>query len=209
MTEVHPPAGADPIEHGGDLGATIASRICHDVASPLGAIANGVELLMLAGLERTPELDLVIQSVEGASARLRFLRLAFGAPRGRDVGEGEVASLLAGIEKTSRFAYRWAVPGDVPREEAKAAFLLLLCCESALPLGGALRVGREGGAWEVTAEGPRLRVLPALWAALGPERAPPPDAAALVQFALLPGALDLLGRRLDLSLGDDRIVARF
>ncbi len=212
MTEVHmlPDVAAEVLEDAGpDLAATMASRICHDIASPLGAIANGVELLLLSGAPRTPELDLIAQSVEGANARLRFFRLAFGAAKGRVVGQREVTGLLRGLEKTSRFTYDWTPPGDHPREEVKAVFLLMQCIESALPMGGRLRVAREGGAWFIEAEGPRLRINPSVWDALGPLRAPPPDTSALVQFALLPSVLDGLGRTLDLSLGPDRIVARF
>ena len=32
-----------------DLSALIGSRICHDLISPIGAIGNGVELLMMEG----------------------------------------------------------------------------------------------------------------------------------------------------------------
>ena len=47
----------------------IGSRICHDLISPIGAIANGVELLGMSGAGETgPELDLINQSVDNASA---------------------------------------------------------------------------------------------------------------------------------------------
>lgn len=211
MTEVHTlPDVAEALDDAGpDLAATMASRICHDIASPLGAIANGVELLLLSGAERTPELDLIAQSIEGANARLRFFRLAFGAANGRVVGQREVAGLLRGLEKTSRFTYDWTPPGDHPREEVKAVFLLIQCIESALPMGGRLRIARDGEAWSIEAEGPRLRINPPVWDALGRLRAPPPETSALVQFALLPTVLDGLGRSVDLSLGPDRITARF
>ena len=37
-----------------DLAALIGSRICHDLISPIGAIGNGVELLMMDGAAKTP-----------------------------------------------------------------------------------------------------------------------------------------------------------
>lgn len=196
-------------ERPGDLAAIIASRICHDMASPLGAIANGVELLLLSGAERTPELDLIAQSVEGGMARIRFFRLAFGAPNGRTVGRNEVAAILRGIEKTSRLVFDWTPMGDHPREEVKAVFLLLQCLETALPMGGHLRISREGQTWTLEAEGPRLRVDPSTWAALTSPLPSSPGRAALVQFALLPAVLNGLGRQLDLSFGADGILARF
>ena len=211
MTEVHMlhdvAEAQDDI--GPDLASTMASRICHDIASPLGAIANGVELLLLSGAQRTPELDLIAQSIEGANARLRFFRLAFGAANGRVAGQREIAGLLRGLEKTSRFTYDWTPPGDHPREEVKAVFLLIQCIESALPMGGQIHVSRSDEAWTLEAQGPRLRISPGSWDALGPLDVPAPESSALVQFALLPSVLGRLGRSLDLSLGPDRIVARF
>src|SRR5690606_36320108 len=77
-----------------DLGALVASRICHDLVNPLGAIGNGVELLALttgfgpaagpqgASLQGTaggsPELALIAESTTHAAARARLFRLAFG-----------------------------------------------------------------------------------------------------------------------------------
>lgn len=197
------------METGGDLAALVASRICHDVAGPLGAVANGLELLVLSGLPPSPELDLVGESVEGAVARLKFFRLAFGAPRGRAVGRAEVEGILRSIEKTSRLTYAWTASGDLPREEVKAAFLLLLCLESSLPLGGALSAAREGGTWTLKGEGARLRPRPELWAGLSTPSPRAPDTAAEVPFAVLPGTLASLGRRLEVEITEDRILARF
>ena len=45
-----------------DISALLGSRICHDLISPIGAISNGVELLMLDGLAKGPEMALVADS---------------------------------------------------------------------------------------------------------------------------------------------------
>lgn len=215
MSQADPSGGDD--EGGGAAGlpgaealaAAVASRICHDVVSPLGAIANGVELLFLSGAERTPEIELIADSAEGASARLRFFRLAYGAPRGQPIRRAEITSILRGIEKNSRFAFDWTPPGDHPREEVKAAFLLIQCIEAALPLGGRIRISREEAAWIAEAEGPRLRIDQQGWDGLASGRASVPLTPAQVQFALLPPVLAGLGRRLVLSIGQDRVAARF
>ena len=64
-----------------EIAALIASRICHDLISPIGAIGNGMELMALSsGQEQSsPELDLISQSVENANARIRFFRIAYGS----------------------------------------------------------------------------------------------------------------------------------
>ena len=62
-----------------DLAALLCSRVCHDVISPVGAIANGLEVLES---EKDPDMrgfamDLIKKSTAVASARLQFCRLAF------------------------------------------------------------------------------------------------------------------------------------
>ena len=61
-----------------NLTALLDSRICHDLINPSGAIGNGIELLGLAGVSEGEEMTLVSGSVENATAKLKFLRLAFG-----------------------------------------------------------------------------------------------------------------------------------
>jgi histidine phosphotransferase ChpT len=65
-----------------DLAALIGSRICHDLISPIGAIGNGVELLLMEASGKGPELSLISESVAAANARIRFFRVAFGAAGG-------------------------------------------------------------------------------------------------------------------------------
>lgn len=55
-----------------DLTSLVGTRICHDLVNPLGAISNGVELMTLSGVQRSPELDLIEESIQSASARIRF-----------------------------------------------------------------------------------------------------------------------------------------
>lgn len=208
MTEVHSHSD-DIAARDGGLAATLASRICHDLTSPLGAIANGVELLILSGTDRSPEMDLISESVDSANARLRFFRLAYGAAGPQPVGQAEIVRTLSALGRGGRHGYDWGASGDHPRIEVKAVFLLLQCLETVLPLGGRLHAARDGEAWVVTAEGPRLRTdLPA-WQVLNRSGPPSPDDAAHVQFTLLASVLASLGRALSVSVGSDRIVARF
>ena len=87
-----------------DLPALIGSRICHDLISPIGAINNGLELLEMAGTGAAPgpELALIGQSVESASARIRFFRIAFGAAGDQTMGQNEVTSILRDLYTASR-----------------------------------------------------------------------------------------------------------
>jgi histidine phosphotransferase ChpT len=168
-----------------DLVALVGSRLCHDLISPLGAIGNGVELLMLSDLSVSPELQLVAESVGNATARLKFFRLAFGqAGAEQRMGRTEIVALLADLARGNRLRFDWQVEGDQPRQEVKLAFLALLCLEAALPWGGVIAVGKSGEAWNLSASAGRVKPDPALWAQLdGIDGSVTP---AQVQFALLP-----------------------
>lgn len=203
MNEVH--RFPSPLPAPDAIAAEVASRICHDLVSPLGAIANGVELMGLTGTADTPEMALIRESVDGANARIRFFRLAYGAalPDQR-AGRAEILAALQGASRAGRTTYEWNAAGDQPRAEVRAVFLILQCLESAMPMGGVVRVAREGTGWHLEAEGPRLRVEDRLWDRLAAPHAP--QGAGSVQFALLPLALAAMGRVLSLDVQPDRIV---
>lgn len=64
----------------------LASRICHDLVSPVGAINNGVEFMEEMGddpEQRKEALGLISHSASQASAKLMAFRIAYGAG-GRD-----------------------------------------------------------------------------------------------------------------------------
>mgnify|MGYP000389070595 CR=1 FL=1 len=87
----------DPLE----LAALVASRVCHDIISPVGAIVNGLEVLEEEKDESMREfaMDLVQKSARQASAKLQFSRLAFGASGGAGAPEAIGGkSHLAGTE---------------------------------------------------------------------------------------------------------------
>lgn len=210
MSDVHSlPEWATASRADDDLAAILASRMCHDLSSPLGAIANGVELLILSGAERTPELNLIAESVDSANARLRFFRLAYGTSGSQPIGQAEVSRTLSTLSQGSRHVFAWNVSGDVPRAEIKAVFLLLQCLEAAMPLGGHLQVRREGGTWVVVTQGRRFRSDHPGWDILLRPQGSQRVGAAHVQFALLAGALDDLDRSLDLAVGAEQTEARF
>lgn len=194
-----------------DLGATIASRICHDLAGPFGAVANGVELLALAGEGGgADEMALIAQSVDDASTRLRFFRLAYGRPApGQQIARAEVLQLLPAVSRAGLVSFLWQAEGDQPHDMMRAVFLALQCIESALPFGGEVEVTREGEAWRLTALSPRLRVEAPLWERLAGAGAAEPLAPAELQFALLPLALAEMGRALVVETQEGKLVMRF
>lgn len=180
-----------------DLAALVASRLCHDLISPLGAIGNGVELIALEGRATGPELALITDAAAQANAQLRFLRVAFGvATPDQRLGSGEVRQILGDLTAKGRIAIDWAVQGDRPRAEVRLAFLAVMCLEAAMPRGGGIIVDEAGGAWTVTAGGARMRPGAGPFAWLGEAAGPEAVVPGTVQFALLHRGAAALGRRI-------------
>jgi histidine phosphotransferase ChpT len=193
-----------------DLAALIGSRICHDLISPIGAIGNGVELLMMDGAAKTPELALIAESVASANARIRFFRVAFGAA-GSDqrIAKGEVAGILADMTRGGRLKVEWHSPTELSRREVKLAFLLLQCLETAMAYGGRVVVEKTDAGWLMLAEAARLKIDPALWEVLTDRHPPAEIGAGQVHFALVPEELHAQGKRLVAELKETAIRLTF
>lgn len=67
-----------------DLAGLLASRLCHVLVGPVGAINNGLEVLVDEpdAEMRRQAIELLIHSAGEAARRLKFYRLAFGASGG-------------------------------------------------------------------------------------------------------------------------------
>jgi len=136
------------------LSELVGSRLCHDIVNPLSAIANGIELLTLSGAPRTPEIELIASAVNDAMARVRFYRIAFGAAGADDrLSARELREILTALYAGGRQDVDWHIAGDLSRRDAKLAFLMLGCAETAFPLGGRLRIERSGAGWRLTGAG--------------------------------------------------------
>ncbi|MGB3148225.1 MAG: histidine phosphotransferase family protein [Paracoccaceae bacterium] len=189
-----------------NLTALLGSRICHDLISPLGAIANGVELLGLSGAHSGPELALIAESVTAANARIRFFRVAFGmAPAEQKIGRAEILSILDDMTRGARTRIDWRGPDEANRKAVKQLFLALLCLETALPWGGQITVNQQEDGWQVSATSDRTKIDPRLWATLTDEEADGNHAPSEVHFALLREEARLLGRPLSCQTAEGRI----
>src|SRR5262245_5700238 len=124
----------------------LASRICHDLISPIGAVGNGLELLEEADDEMSAEaLKLSVGCVRRASALLEFFRMAYGTA-GSDSGlRWEAAKSLAeGLVEGPKTTLVWGAPPaglNVPAAAPKLALNLVLLGMEVLPRGGESTVG--------------------------------------------------------------------
>lgn len=192
-----------------DTAALLGSRVCHDLISPMGAISNGLELLSMSGLEKTPELHLIEESVENANARLKFFRVAFGAATGGQImSRPDLMKLLEGVFTGGRISVKWDAYADPTRSETKIAFLAILCLETCLPLGGEITVNTDRGEWKFHAYGSKIRFEPNLWAHLK-HGAQASAASADVQFPLLGDALRVVHRTPLVGHSDSAVSLRY
>ena len=193
-----------------DLAALVGSRICHDLISPIGAIGNGVELLALTDGDTGAEMELINESVQNASARIRYFRIAYGAASEEQmVSRNEVLSILAATARGGRINYIWKIDGDQSRRLVRCALLMLQAIEASLPLGGDIAITQVNDTWVMHGEGPRLSVHQELWDNLLSPEVGFSYTAAHVQFALLPSVLAEAGRALRFEHNRDHLTAQF
>lgn len=153
----------DPLE----LAALIASRVCHDIISPVGAIVNGLEVLEEERDESMREfaMDLVAKSARQASAKLQFARLAFGASggAGAEIDMVDAGRCAAGFMEREKSQLDWQVAvGLLPKAEAKLLLNLLLIALNSVARGGTIQVTAERQENEtvmrIVAEGDRAKI---------------------------------------------------
>lgn len=159
-----------------DLASLLASRLCHDMLSPVGALSNGLELL---AEEKDPEMrkrcfELLEQSAKISADKLKFFRLAFGAAGGFGdmVAVEEPRALVDALAgNNARVSVNWALGVTaMPKPAVKVLLNFALLGMEALVRGGTLDIGAEsrGGASEIVvrAAGPRIAFDQAIGAAL-------------------------------------------
>lgn len=134
-----------------DLAALLASRVCHDIISPVGAMANGLEVLAEDQGEDMHEfaMELINKSAKSASAKLKFSRLAFGASgsAGASIDTGEAEEVVSLYMEGEKADFTWeGVRSLVPKNRVKLLLNLVLISLGAIPRGGnvAIQIHGEG-----------------------------------------------------------------
>lgn len=151
----------------------LASKLCHDLVSPVGAIRNGLELIEemqededggggLAGGFLGEAVKLIDHSSGQADRRLRVFRLAYGLAGRDQKGFGDARAAAAGYVEGGRTRLDWPerVPHDMTAQRrgvVKLVLNLVLLADEALTHGGLVSVAADGdetaGRITVTAAG--------------------------------------------------------
>ncbi len=157
------------------LGALLCARICHDLISPVGALATAVEILDDdSNVEMHADaLDLVRNSSRQAGAKLRFLRLALGAGGSAPgvIAVDELKRLVTDMYEGGKADIEWdtALTG-LEKNAARSLLNLVMLAVQAIPRGGdlviSLKENAEISQLTLKATGPKSRLDPAIAATL-------------------------------------------
>jgi histidine phosphotransferase ChpT len=139
------------------LSAFIASRICHDLVSPVSSVTNALDLMAEPGNEEMQQqaTELLHDGAEKAAARIQFLRYAYGS-MGLSDGAADMHQAKTLTEDFLK-GHRPSVEWDIETEHfsfshARLMMNLLLMGIDCLPRGGVInvRVRDEAGGMTLT-----------------------------------------------------------
>ncbi|MEM9168386.1 MAG: histidine phosphotransferase family protein [Pseudomonadota bacterium] len=154
------------------LSALIASRLCHDLVNPVGALGSGLEVLEDQGMDdgmRDAAIDLIRTGGRKSVALLKYGRLAYGAAggRGAEIPMEEAGAIMAELFTWTKADLEWALPdGHALKEVVKTVMIMTYCAADCVPRGGVVKVHVDGARYLVEAVGPRALLQDDLAAAL-------------------------------------------
>ncbi len=144
----------------------IASKICHDLTSPVGAVANGVEIMEEIGAD-DDVISLIAFSAAQAGAKIKTLRMAYGLGGADDSIKIELIHQTYGeyVEGDNRIKQDWDPHLDIGFEKRRGFPKMMLCslimAGEALPKGGVVSVkAEENDTLLITAEGINASLKP-------------------------------------------------
>jgi len=145
----------------------LCSHLCHELVNPLGAVNNGIELLMDVGDDmRDDALALIESSGQRTAKRLGFYRMAYGTAGTNAVGDLACARQLTDdLLVEGRLSLEWPdVERNPPLQPGWGRMLLNLAAAAAetLPRGGVLTIevddSADGVRLVAVGRGDRVRV---------------------------------------------------
>ena len=178
-----------------DISNIVASRICHDIISPIGAIHIGLELIsMTASFDvKSPEMALIHDSCQDARARIEFFRVALGTYQtGQMMDAPKVQNIADAIYTSPRFDLHLYLESAIDRTWARVIYMGLMFVERQLTLGGTIDVTADADHIKITATSERPTVAHPDWERLSCDLGALP-APAGVQFHLLPNIAGAYG----------------
>ncbi len=140
-----------------EFSALLCSRLCHDLISPVGAISNGLEIIGDEEDEnmRREVMNMLSQSAEVTSSKLKFFRLSFGAAGGfgEKIPLREAQNAAVGLYSSGNINFSWKSDvGGMNKDAMKIMLNMVLLVGESLVRGGDLMV-------EITETAPQTDIV--------------------------------------------------
>ena len=148
------------------LARFMATRLCHDIASPIGTFMGALDLAAEDAAMAAEAISLANQAAQEMAQRLALIRAAWGMDP-EPVDLAGLQRLAAGLHGTRhRLMLDPSLPGRFSQAETQLVLNVLLLAAEALPMGGRIVVsGDVAGDVTLQLDGPRAS-WPAGFAAL-------------------------------------------
>ena len=156
----------------------LCSRLCHELASPIGAVNNGIEMIEeFDGSMLQDALPLIGSSAKMAAARLNFYRMAYGTAGTQSIASlNDLKELAGSYFAEGRTGLSWPADSLEPALEdgwGKLLLNILSLAADTLPRGGVLSVAfdEDSSAARITvaAEGEGARISEECRLAMSPD----------------------------------------
>ncbi len=124
----------------------LCSRLCHDLVSPVGAVANGIELMEMEDDPSMAQdaLDLLKHSAENATRKLTYLRMAFGSSGGNEmplpIDDARAAAMNYFADHRLKLIWPDTGESGVSKARIRLVMNLMLGAAGGLARGGDLNV---------------------------------------------------------------------
>ncbi|HEV2301296.1 MAG TPA: histidine phosphotransferase family protein [Stellaceae bacterium] len=151
------------------LAELLTARLCHELAGPLAAIGNGVELIAEEGAEAAADaVALVADSARRAATRLQFYRFLYGFGPSSALAGAPPHALAESLFDGTRIALGYAEGARAqPSSWQKLACSMLVVGAEALARGGRLALAAGPAGPELEASGEAITLSAEAAAALG------------------------------------------
>ncbi|MEL7040572.1 MAG: histidine phosphotransferase family protein [Pseudomonadota bacterium] len=196
------------------LAAYIASRICHDLISPVASVNSALELMAEPGdadMKAQAE-QLLHNGAEAAGARIQLLRYAFGSAGLSDTAADrhEVRQIVEGFMKSHKPSVEWEIETDhFSCGHARVLMNLVIMAASAVPRGGvvSLQVSNTDDGLSVAAhaKGPKARLSEFAASALSGNTPEEGWSAHTIQPLFAKMVASDLGGEISFSTGEEQV----
>lgn len=184
----------------------MASRMCHDIISPVGAISNGIELMEELGPDGLDDAkELIGKSAEQANRRLRVFRYCYGTAGSKEqIDTKDLRKTAFDFFEGGRAVLEWSENAidnadELPRGFLKSVLNLVLLGGEMITKAGVIKIRQEGLAVTIAISGENAAFREGMEAALSGTINPQDLDARLIHAYITGQLLRFFALKLDID----------